>query len=147
MANPPMNWGYPRTLEGLIHLVTRGQFEPRHLTDDPARFLNQVWRFGLSTGGSFGWPCLPVAALPFFRLRRMAAFERKWVLGLLAAYLSLAFLTLAALNPDEDGMSQEIVQVFFSASFVVLAIFFGCGLVILGPWSTERAWQEKCRHQ
>ncbi len=25
--NPPMNWGYPRTMEGFIHAVSRGQYE------------------------------------------------------------------------------------------------------------------------
>ena len=72
----------------------------------------------------------------------MAAFERKWMLGLSAAYVSLALLMLAVLNPAEDKVNQEIVQVFFSASFVVLSVSFGCGLIILGHWVTERVCQE-----
>src|SRR6185436_4337385 len=27
MTNPPMEWGYPRTVEGFIHAFTRGQYE------------------------------------------------------------------------------------------------------------------------
>jgi len=27
MTNPPGNWGYARTLEGFIHMLSRGQFE------------------------------------------------------------------------------------------------------------------------
>src|SRR6185369_5985016 len=27
MANPPINWAYPRTTSGFFHLLTRGQFE------------------------------------------------------------------------------------------------------------------------
>jgi hypothetical protein len=47
-----------------------------------------------------------------------------------------------ALCPQtEDKVNQEIVQVFFSASFVVLSISFGCGLIILGHWVTERVCQ------
>ena len=25
--NPPINWGYPRTWEGFMHAITRGQYE------------------------------------------------------------------------------------------------------------------------
>ena len=26
MTNPPMEWGYPRTVEGFFHALTRGQY-------------------------------------------------------------------------------------------------------------------------
>jgi hypothetical protein len=43
MTNPPTNWGYPRTVEGFFHLITRGQYERPHPTDDLARFMAQLW--------------------------------------------------------------------------------------------------------
>ena len=27
MTNPPMEWGYPRTVEGFFHALTRGQYD------------------------------------------------------------------------------------------------------------------------
>ena len=33
MTNPPMEWAYPRTPEGFIHALTRGQFEKTNPTD------------------------------------------------------------------------------------------------------------------
>jgi hypothetical protein len=45
MSNPPMQWGYPRTVEGFIHAFTRGQYEKANLTDiigDPGRFITQL---------------------------------------------------------------------------------------------------------
>jgi hypothetical protein len=36
--NPPMNWGYPRTMEGFWHAVSRGQYE----RIDPAENLKQA---------------------------------------------------------------------------------------------------------
>ena len=27
MTNPPMEWGYPRTVQGFFHALTRGQYD------------------------------------------------------------------------------------------------------------------------
>ena len=62
----------------------------------------------------------------------MAPKERGWMLGLLAAYVCLAFLMLAVLNPTIDRNSLELIKVFFSASYVVLALWLGYGLTVLG---------------
>ena len=32
MSNPPMQWGYPRTVTGFFHALTRGQYERIHPT-------------------------------------------------------------------------------------------------------------------
>jgi glucose uptake protein GlcU len=32
MSNPPLNWGYPRTVTGFFHAFTRGQYERIHPT-------------------------------------------------------------------------------------------------------------------
>jgi hypothetical protein len=45
MSNPPMNWGYPRTVEGFIHALTRGQYEktnPTNFLNDPGRLFMQI---------------------------------------------------------------------------------------------------------
>ncbi len=41
MTNPPMQWGYPRTVEGFFHAISRGQYEqpnPTNLVTEPLRF-------------------------------------------------------------------------------------------------------------
>ena len=43
MSNPPLNWGYPRTVTGFIHAFTRGQYERIHPTTDSQTFLKQVY--------------------------------------------------------------------------------------------------------
>ncbi len=55
MTNPPMEWGYPRTVEGFIHAFTRGQYDATHPTDilhDPKRFIGQL---GLLLTCSWHW--------------------------------------------------------------------------------------------
>jgi tetratricopeptide (TPR) repeat protein len=43
MSNPPLNWGYPRTVTGFIHAFTRGQYERIHPTTDSPTFLKQIY--------------------------------------------------------------------------------------------------------
>src|SRR5262249_23493453 len=43
MTNPPMNWGYPRTVTGFLHVLSRGQYERIHPTGDVLSFLRQAW--------------------------------------------------------------------------------------------------------
>ena len=53
---PPMEWGYPRTLDGFIHAFTRGQYEHINPTFGEgsgihliatflSRYLTQIWRY------------------------------------------------------------------------------------------------------
>ena len=132
MTNPPVNWGYPRTVQGFYHVVNRGQYERIHPTSDTAQYASQIRAYGAVTARQFGWPYCVLALAPFLFLRRMAPKERRWPLGLLAAYVFLVLLSLAVLNPSVDRNSLEINQVFFSASYVVLALWLGHGLAILG---------------
>ena len=63
---PPMQWGYPRTVEGFFHALSRGQYEKANPTDivhDPMRFIRQLWHAGDLAGGivqlglPFSSPC------------------------------------------------------------------------------------------
>jgi hypothetical protein len=81
MTNPPMNWGYARTQEGSFHLITRGQYERWHPTDELGRFIGQLWIVAKETGEGFGWPYFVLAALPFGLLRRTGGCARRWLLG------------------------------------------------------------------
>ena len=134
MTNPPVNWAYPRTVEGFFHMMTRGQYENMNPTADVGLFLEQVRLYFVMAGKEFGWFYLPLCLIPFCFLHRMAASERRWILGLLPAYVCLAFLMLAVLNPSVDRQSQELDKVYFSASYIMPALWMGYGLVILGAW-------------
>ena len=44
MTDPPMQWGYPRTVEGFFHALSRGQYEkasPSDVIHDPGRFIDR----------------------------------------------------------------------------------------------------------
>jgi len=132
MTNPPVNWAYPRTAEGFIHLLTRGQFQKLQPTAQLARFLDQLRMCMDVTLTQFGLLYVLVALIPLWYLRRLNAVARKWMFGLLAVYLSLAFFLPIVLNPSQDRSSRDFFMVCFSASHLVLAIWTGYGLVLIG---------------
>jgi hypothetical protein len=132
MTNPPMNWGYSRTVDGFFHVITRGQYEKGFMTNDAANLIAQISLYFSLAGREFGRFYLLLAAVPFSFLRRFSSPGRRLILGLVPPYVCLAFLMLAVLNPVDLMQTREMVKVYFSASYVVLALGLGYSLVILG---------------
>lgn len=132
MTNPPVNWAYPRMVEGYVHLVSRGQYESLRPADSLGRFTEEVWFYSKSAASDYGVIYLLLALVPFRFFRRVAARERGWVLGLLFLWLWLSFLLVAMLNPTFDRASQDFARLYFSPSHLVLALVTGYGLVLVG---------------
>lgn len=132
MTNPPVNWACPRIVEGYVHLVSRGQYESLRPAGSMGRFTEEVWFYCKSAASDYGVLYLLLALVPFRFLRRVAARERGWVLGLLFLWLCLSFLLVAMLNPTFDRASQDLARLYFSPSHLVLALVTGYGLVLAG---------------
>jgi hypothetical protein len=132
MTNPPVNWAYPRTPEGFFHLISRGQYERWHPTNELGRFIGQLWIVAKDTGEGFGWPYFIFAALPFGLLRRTGGCARHWLLGLAAALVCVGPLMVGLLNPSEDRASVDLIPPFFAAMYVILALCAGLGLMVAG---------------
>jgi hypothetical protein len=132
MTNPPVNWGYARTVEGFFHLVSRGQYERLDPVHEVATFSDQTIRFGLAAARDYGVMACLLALVPFCFLRRLPPRGRCWMLGLLALFLCLSWFLLAMMNPSVDAISSSIVKPYFSLSFIVLAMWTGYGVLRLG---------------
>ncbi|HEX4342224.1 MAG TPA: tetratricopeptide repeat protein, partial [Verrucomicrobiae bacterium] len=132
MTCPPMQWGYPRTVEGFFHALQRGQYGAT-IAVNPIRweFIPKVWSVVQSIADEFSWIYVLIAIVPFFFFKRMQKRERAWVIGLTAIYLSLAILLLIMLDPQTDRQSRELTRVFFTSSHVVVAMFVGYGITLL----------------
>ncbi|MCU0770622.1 MAG: DUF2723 domain-containing protein [Verrucomicrobia bacterium] len=133
-TNPPMQWGYPRIVEGFWHALTRGQYEkanPTNILEDPLRFLTQLQIVAEGITGEFSWVLPLLAIVPFLFLWRMQKRERAWILGLLAMYVCMALLLVILLNPSADRASRDLTKVFFTASHVFIAMFIGYGLTLI----------------
>lgn len=134
MTNPPMNWGYPRTVEGFFHALTRGQYDRTKPTNDAMVFFNQIRMYSEGAIEEFNAVYLLIGFLPWFFFRRMQKRERDWMIGLLAIYLCLSVLLLILLNPTTDKQSRDLTKVFFCASYVMVAMWIGYGLTILASY-------------
>jgi tetratricopeptide (TPR) repeat protein len=137
MTNPPMQWGYPRTVEGFIHAFTRGQYEktnPTNIIGDPLRFLVQLQMMGRGIVDEFSWLYAFLALVPFFFYRKLHRRERAWLIGITAIYLCLGVLLLILLNPPPDRAAQELVRVFFTASHTLIALLVGYGLTLVAAY-------------
>src|SRR6267142_41322 len=136
-SNPPMEWGYPRTVEGFIHAFTRGQYEKTNPTDlfhDPMRFITQLGMLGEGIVEEFNWVYMFLALVPFFFFFKMHRRERAWMIGITAIYLCLGVLLLILLNPPPDRQAQQLVRVFFTASHTMIAMLVGYGLTLVAAY-------------
>src|SRR5882724_4147086 len=148
MSNPPMEWGYPRTVEGFFHAFTRGQYEKTNPTDiihDPMRFETQLGMLATGIVEEFNWVYMFLALVPFLFFRKMHRRERAWMIGITAIYLCLGVLLLYLLNPPPDRAAQDLVRVFFTASHTLIALLVGYGLTLIAAYmathyQTFRSW-------
>jgi tetratricopeptide (TPR) repeat protein len=137
MAVPPMQWGYPRTVEGFFHALSRGQYEKANPTDvlhDPFRFVLQLGMLISGLANSFSWVNLFVALLPFLFITKLQKRERAWIIGLAAIYFCVGFLLMILMNTTPDRQSAEENKVFFTAGHAVISIFIGYGLALLAAF-------------
>ena len=137
MSNPPMNWGYPRTVEGFFHALSRGQYEKTHPTDfigDPLRLVNQTINYFGGAGEEFSKVYLLLAIVPFLFMLKMQRRERAWMVGLTGVYFCLAFLLMILLNTSPDRQTRGLTKVFFTASYVPVSIWIGYGLTLTAAW-------------
>jgi tetratricopeptide (TPR) repeat protein len=142
MTNPPMQWGYPRTVEGFFHAFTRGQYEKIHPTSGSGEGFEVVINFlrtyfgqiGIYLEGlneEFNIVFLLIALVSFFFFLRMQKRERAWMIGIGAIFICLGPFLLMLLNPPPDRQAKELIRVFFTASHVLVAMGVGYGLTLI----------------
>jgi tetratricopeptide (TPR) repeat protein len=146
MSNPPLNWGYPRTVTGFFHAFTRGQYERIHPTTEVGRYIDQM---GMYIGGAFeefNVVYILIGLIPFLFLRKMQPRERAWIIGLTAIYLTLSLFLLMLLNPAPDRQARDLNRVFFTASHVMIAMGAGYGLTLIGSYLATQyeRWRKHC---
>jgi len=134
MTTPPMNWGYPRTVEGFFHVLSRGQYDAMNPTASVNRLMMQWGIYGKIAVNKFGLIYLLTAAMPFLLLHKISSPARKWLIGLLVVWFFVSLLTLVGLNFGPDKSSVELNAPFFAASHLILATLAGCGLMLVGAF-------------
>ncbi|MBI5383730.1 MAG: DUF2723 domain-containing protein [Verrucomicrobia bacterium] len=166
MTNPPLNWGYPRTVTGFFHAFTRGQYERIHPTTGTGTGLALIWSFSARVAGQFKMLAegtleeinplyllvIPLAVWAFLTLRKRSDNESPWLRsGITAAGvwsgLSVVFVMIREAGGEHlvEGLSTGMSDflMFLVVLVVVAAIASAvwamvCALRCLQP--RERAW-------
>lgn len=142
---PPMEWGYPRTLEGFIHAITRGQYEKIHPTSGEGHGLHmlgsffgtygtQIWRYLEGLNDEFNILYLLLALVVFLFYRKMKRRERVWIIGCIAIFICLGPFLVLLLNFPSDRQSLELNRVFLTSSHVIISMFIGFGLTLMATY-------------
>ena len=134
MSNPPVNWGYPRTVEGFAHVLSRGQYEKVQPVKEVCTYPRQIWQFGVSTLKDFGVIPTTLALVSLIPLLRTQLPGRQQIFGMLAIFASMTLLLIALMNPPPDRQATELVASYYTPSHLVLAVLLGHGLVLLGTF-------------
>ena len=101
--NPPINWGYPRTWQGLMHAITRGQYEKVTLANVfSATFLLQMAAYLRDLRAQFLGPIAVLALIPFVSMRWLGKKNNIWLLTTLVAFTGVGILFIILQNPKVD---------------------------------------------
>ncbi|HEX3628512.1 MAG TPA: DUF2723 domain-containing protein, partial [Verrucomicrobiae bacterium] len=137
MTDPPMQWGYPRTVEGFFHALSRGQYGSETGTDllsNPRQFLFQLYYLADGLSESFTWTYLFVGLIPFAFLMKMRRRERNWIIGVAGIYFWIGVMMVIMLNVSADRSTSELNKVFFTASHSLFGMMIGYGVTILAAY-------------
>jgi hypothetical protein len=138
MTCPPMQWGYPRTVEGFFHALSRGQYESTHGSDifhNPMHFAFQLGYIVQGLAESYSWVYIFVGLLPLLFIMKMHKRERSWIIGLIAIYVCISVLLVVLLDVSPDRSSSDLNKVFFTASHALFALMIGYGLTMLAAYT------------
>ena len=138
MTDPPMQWGYPRTVQGFFHALSRGQYgtaNSYNIFQDPARFAFQLKYIFQGLTESFSIVYVFIGLLPFAFLFKMHKRERSWIIGLTSIYFCLSVILVVLINVSADLQSVVLNKVFFTASHGLFAMMIGYGLALLAAYT------------
>ncbi len=133
--NPPINWGYPRTWQGFMHAVTRGQYERVKLASVfTPKFLQQVGTYLMDLRSQFYWPVALIAAVPLAFGWKTGKRNIGWLVTTLVAFLSVGIIFMVLQNPKTDIQSLFIGRVQYIQSHAIYVLWLGYGILFMMAW-------------
>jgi len=138
--NPPMNWGYPRTWSGFLHVLSRGQYERIRPADIfSMKYVLQLGAFWRDLQRQFSLPIAALGVIPFLTLGRVRAGMRDWLAATLVGFVGVSLVFLTFQNPSLDLNTLFIARVQFVQSHAFWALWVGYGILIALAWLHYRA--------
>jgi tetratricopeptide (TPR) repeat protein len=129
--NPPINWGYPRTWQGFMHALTRGQYERVTLANVfTLRFLQQVGAYIMDLRAQFFGPVAALAAIPFLFMRKLGKRNNTWLATTFIGFFFVSIVFMVFHNPKTDIQSLFIGRTQYIQSHALFVIWIGYGLLL-----------------
>ncbi len=138
MTDPPVNWGYSRTVRGFFHVIGRGQYGGPDDVQNMKRLLAQWAVYGKIAAEQFGVFYLAAATVPLFLLHKILSLVRRWCLGLIVVWFLISLLMSIGLDISWDKSTYELNEKFLSPTHLVLAILAGNGMVLFATYYAAR---------
>ncbi|VGO21037.1 protein O-mannosyl-transferase family [Pontiella sulfatireligans] len=129
--NPPINWGYPRTWQGFMHAITRGQYERVKLAHVfTPRFLQQIGTYLMDLRSQFYGPVAIISLVPFLFCWKVGKKNISWLVTTLVAFLSVGIVFMILQNPKTDIQNLFIGRVQYIQSHAIFVIWLGYGILL-----------------
>lgn len=133
--NPPINWGYPRTWQGFMHALTRGQYERVTLANVfTLRFLQQIGAYIIDLRAQFYGPVALLAALPLIFSPKLGKKNNTWLLTTFIGFIFVSIVFMVLHNPKMDIQNLFIGRTQYIQSHALYAIWLGYGLLLIMAW-------------
>ncbi len=133
--NPPINWGYPRTWQGFMHAITRGQYERVKLASVfTPLFLKQVGTYLMDLRSQFYWPIAILAAGPLVLGWKVGKKNIAWLATTLVSFVSVGIIFMILQNPKTDIQNLFIGRVQYIQSHAIYVLWLGYGILMLMAW-------------
>lgn len=157
--NPPINWGYPRTMEGFKHAISRGQYEKisplqnlEHALLHPMHFAKLVWTImfnprdyisvvsqflWIRKGNPLSWLTLlvPLSALiPFITAFFTDRKDRGWLISTLWTFFSMTVIFIIFQYPPLDIQTLFIGRVQYIQAHAIFALWISYGIAFTLAW-------------
>lgn len=130
--NPPINWGYPRTWQGFMHAITRGQYERVKIAHVfTPLFLQQVGTYLMDLRSQFYGPIAALAVIPVLFCWKVGKKNIAWLATTLIAFLSVGIVFMILQNPKTDIQNLFIGRVQYIQSHAIYVIWLGYGILLL----------------
>jgi hypothetical protein len=134
-GNPPIQFGYPRTFEGFLFVISRGQYE--RIVPSPvfsSLFAEQLgWYANLLLRQFLFFPAL-AGVIPFFTRARHPVEWRRWQGVCFLALFMFSVVLVNGSSPHMDIQDSLIQREKFIPGFALWSILMGIGFVRLADW-------------
>jgi tetratricopeptide (TPR) repeat protein len=130
MAQPPLNWGDPRSWDAFWFHITRKQYRVIEMMR-PLSVLGPQLKFFFASVAGESLPL--VLLLPALLGAGFADRQGKlWLLFTVAAFFFMGVVFMAVANTELDLNAQDILKVYFLPAFILVALWLGYGIAMIG---------------